>query len=99
MPLHLQEIGFLKGLHERLRPGGIVMFNMIASADSPAYIRNIRAAFPAVEIFRPSGSGNISVMGAPTRPSDSELREHAHALDRRAGHGFSFDQLLDQRSK
>ncbi len=99
MPLHLQEIGFLRGLHERLRPGGVVMFNIIASADSAVYIRNIRTAFPEVEIFRPLGSGNIIVMGAASRPSDSELRERARALDRRGGHGFSFDHLLDQRSK
>jgi len=99
MPLHLQEVNFLRSLHERLRPGGVVMFNMIGSADSAAYIRNIRAAFPAVEIFRPLGSGNIIVMGAASQPSESELRERARALDRRGGHGFSFDQLLDQRSK
>ena len=99
MPLHLQEVNFLRGLHERLRPGGVVMFNMIASADSAAYIQNIRAAFPAVETFRPLGSGNMIVMGAATLPSDSELRERARALDRRGGFGFSFDQLLDQRGK
>jgi len=45
------------------------------------------------------GSGNIIVMGAASQPSESELRERARALDRRGGHGFSFDQLLDQRSK
>jgi spermidine synthase len=99
MPLHLQEVDFLRGLHERLRPGGIVMFNMIASADAAAYIGNIRAAFPAVEIFRPLGSGNIIVMGAGARPADNELRERARALDRRGGHGFSFERLLDERSK
>jgi len=99
MPLHLQEVTFLRSLHERLRPGGIVMFNLIASGDTATYIRNIRAAFPAVEIFRPLGSGNVIVMGAGTRPSDSELRERARALDRRGGHGFSFERLLDERSR
>lgn len=99
MPLHLQEVAFLRSLHERLRPGGVVMFNMIASGDTATYIRNIRAAFPAVEIFRPLGSGNIIVMGAESRPADSELRERARALDRRGGHGFSFERLLDERSK
>ena len=99
MPLHLQEVAFLRSLHERLRPGGVVMFNMIASGDTATYIRNIRAAFPAVEIFRPLGSGNIIVMGAGSRPPDSELRERARSLDRRGGHGFSFDRLLDERSR
>ena len=99
MPLHLQEVNFLRGLHERLRPGGIVMFNMITSADSTDYIGNIRAAFPAVEIFHPLGSGNTIVMGAAARPADDELRERARALDRRGSHGFSFERLLDERSK
>jgi len=61
--------------------------------------RNIRAAFPAVEIFRPLGSGNVIVLGAGSRPADGELRERARALDRRGGHGFSFERLLDERSK
>ena len=99
MPLHLQEIEFLRSLHARLRPGGVVMFNMIGSEDTAAYIRNIRAAFPAVDVFRPAGSGNVIVMGAVTRPDAAALRERARALDRRGGFGFSFERLLDERGR
>lgn len=96
MPLHLQEAHFLKSLHERLRPGGVVMFNMIMSADTPIYVGNIRAAFPAVQVLRPLGSGNMIVVGGALLPGEGELRERARALDR-AGHGFSFERLLDER--
>jgi spermidine synthase len=98
-PLHLKTAAFLRGLHERLRPGGVVLFNMIQGSDTAAYIDSIRAAFPAVEIFRPVGSGNVIVVGAPSGflPSDAELRERARALDRREQYGFSFERLLDER--
>lgn len=99
MPLHFQEAGFLKSLHERLRPGGVVMFNMIGSRDTPNYIANIRAAFPFVQVLRPLGSGNLIAVGAGSRPTDAELRERAQALDRRGDFGFSFDRLLDERRK
>lgn len=99
MPLHFQEVAFLKSLHERLRPGGIVMFNMIGSRDTPAYIGNVRAAFPFVELLRPAGSGNVIVVAAAARPDEGALYERARALDRRGGFGFSFERLLDERGK
>jgi spermidine synthase len=98
-PLHLKTAAFLRGLHARLRPGGVVLFNMIQGSDTAAYIDSIRAAFPAVEIFRPVGSGNVIVVGAPSGflLNDGELRERARALDRREQYGFSFERLLDER--
>ncbi len=98
MPLHFQETAFLKSLHQRLRPGGIVMFNVIGNRDS-AYIANIRSAFPFVEVLRPAGSGNLIVVGAAAKPGDGELRERAQALDRRGDFSFSFERLLDERGK
>lgn len=99
MPLQFQEAEFLKGLHQRLRPGGVVMFNMIGSRDTPNYLGNIRAAFPFVELLRPLGSGNLIAVGALERPSGEALRERARALDRRADFGFSFERLLDERTR
>lgn len=98
-PLHLKTAAFLRGLHERLRPGGVALFNMIQGSDTAAYIDSIRAALPAVEIFRPVGSGNVIVVGAPSGflLNDGALRERARALDRREQYGFSFERLLDER--
>jgi len=98
MPLQFQETTFLKSLHQRLRLGGIVMFNVIGNRDS-AYIANIRSAFPFVEVLRPAGSGNLIVVGAAVKPSDGELRERAQALDRRGVFRFSFERLLDERRR
>jgi len=97
MPLQFQEAEFLKGLHQHLRPGGVVMVNMIGSRDSPNYLGNIRAAFPFVAVLRPVGSGNLIAVCALVRPSEDALRKQARALDERGGFGFSFERLLDER--
>jgi spermidine synthase len=99
VPVHLKTAAFLRGLHDRLQPGGVVLFNMIQGSDTAAYMEGIRAAFPAAVTFRPVGSGNVIVVGAPSGslPGDSELRERARALDRREPYGFSFERLLDER--
>jgi spermidine synthase len=98
-PLHLKTAAFLRGLHERLRPGGVVLFNMLRGSDTPAYIESVRAAFPATAIFRPVGSGNLIVVAVPSGflPSDAELRERARALDRLERYGFSVERELDER--
>lgn len=99
VPVHLKTAAFLRGLHERLQPGGIVLFNMIQGSDTAAYIESIRAAFPVAATFRPAGSGNVIIVGAPSGslPDDAELRERARARDRRGQYGFSFERLLDER--
>ena len=99
LPLRLKTLAFLRGLHERLRPGGIVLFNVIEGTGTNAFIESVRAAFAAVEVFRPGGSGNVVVVGASTgfNLNESELRERARALDRRGNYGFSFERLLGER--
>jgi len=101
LPLRLRTAAFLRDLHERLRPGGVVLFNMIEGSGTAAYINNIRAVFPAVEVFRPGWSSNVVVVGASSvsRLSEDELRKRARVLDRRGGYGFSFERLLDEREK
>lgn len=99
VPVHLKTEAFLRGFQERLRPGGVVLFNMIQGSDTAAYMEGIRAAFPATATFRPAGSGNVIVLAAPSGalPGDADLRERARALDRRGIYGFSFERLLDER--
>jgi spermidine synthase len=98
-PLHLRTLEFLRGLRERLNPGGVVLFNMIEGRDTASYLDDIRRAFAAVAIYRPTGSGNLVVVAAPTGFGVDEqgLRERARALDRRGGFGFSFERVLDER--
>lgn len=98
--LRLKTATFLQSLRERLRPGGVVVFNMVEGADTAAHIEDIRSAFSVAEVFRPPLTGNVIVVGLPSgrRPSDGELRQRARVLDSRGERGFSFERLLDQRS-
>lgn len=98
VPRRLKTVAFLRSLRERLRSGGVVVFNLIKGPNTAADIESMRAAFAAVDVFQSAGTGNVIVVGASgSRPSDGELRQRAQALDRRGERGFSFERLLDER--
>lgn len=99
VPLRLKTVAFLRSLHQRLRPAGLVVFNLNYSGALQADIDGIRAAFPTVDVFRVPGSGNFVVVGslAERAVTDRELRRRGRELDRRADHGFSFERLVDYR--
>lgn len=99
VPLRLKTVAFLRGLHQQLRPGGLVVFNLNYSNETPEDIENIRAAFPSVDVFRVPGSANVVVVGslAERKPSDGELRDRGRELDRRRDHGFSFERFVASR--
>lgn len=97
-PLSLKSEAFYRSLRERLRPGGVAVFNVVEGFESNAYLEGIRAAFPAMDVFRPPWSGNLIVFAAlQPHPDDAELRRRARALDQRADYGFSFQQIVDER--
>ncbi|HEX5613289.1 MAG TPA: fused MFS/spermidine synthase [Burkholderiales bacterium] len=99
-PLTLQSEAFFASIQRRLEPGGVVMFNSLAGAESRRYVAGIRSAFGAVDLFEPPGSGNVIAFASPrTLPGERELRERAAALDRRGDFGFSFDRLLENRRR
>lgn len=99
-PLSLQTAAFYRSLHERLRPGGAALFNIIARGHERAYIRSICGAFAATELLRTPSGGNVIVVARPAGPIDGEaLRARARALDRRSDYGFSFERLLEERER
>jgi spermidine synthase len=99
-PLTLQSEAFFASVERRLNPGGVVMFNSLAGAESRRYIGSIRKAFGAVDLYEPPGSGNVIAFASPRElAGDRELRARAAALDRRGGFGFSFERLLENRRR
>jgi spermidine synthase len=98
-PLRLNTVAFLRSLHQQLRPGGLVVFNINYSREADADIENVRAAFPSVDVFRVPGTGNLVIAAsvAERKVSGRELRERAEELDRLRDHGFSFEHLVDSR--
>jgi spermidine synthase len=94
----LKSVAFFRNVRERLRPGGVVAFNMLEGRDSGPYMQGIRRAFPATDTYQPSFTGNIIVFAsAEPLPDRDELRRRARALDARGGYGFSFERVLDER--
>ena len=101
VPSRFKTVAFLRSLRERLRPSGVVVFNLLGGPDTTADIENMQAAFTVVDVFRPAGTGNVIVVGVPSGggPGDGELLQQARALDQRSERGFSFERLLDGRRR
>ncbi len=100
-PLSLKSEAFFRSIRERLQPAGVAMFNVLAGRDADGYIRGIREAFPATDLYRPHGTGNLIVFAAPRDPlaDEAQLRERAREFDRWGGYGFSFERLLEARDQ
>ncbi len=97
IPLHLKTVSFLKSLHARLKPGGVVAFNLILNQDTNKDLAAIRDAFPTVYVFRVPVTRNLAVVASPEggRVSTETLRTASKALDSRYDTGFSFEDLVD----
>jgi len=96
-PLSLQTQAFYKNLHQRLAPGGVALFNLIARGEERAYIASICRAFAATELLWTPARGNVIVIANNEFPDAATLRARATVLDRRADYGFSFASLIEAR--
>jgi spermidine synthase len=94
MPLAMKTVQFYKGLQEKLRPQGLVVFNLNRQPTTEADIRNIRSAFGQAYVFRMQ-TDNL-VVGATLsqeRLSPADLRARAKSVDARFKATFSFQEL------
>lgn len=77
----LKTTAFLRQVRDRLNPGGVVAFNLIAGdATTSRDLQSIRDVFSPVHVFEIAGSGNLVVVGSTS--GESLSREE---LQRRAG--------------
>ena len=100
-PLRLKSAAFLRNLQMRLRPGGVVAFNLMEGLHTGADIAALRASFAQTAVFRSAWKGNVIVVALPAArvPDEDELRRRARELDRRNQRGFTFESLLEQRER
>lgn len=99
-PLTLKTSAFYGALHERLKPGGMVLFNLLDGKEGDAYLASIRSAFAATQRYQVPGGGNQIVAARPTGsiPPDSVLGANATALDeKKQEQDFTFRELLGRR--
>ena len=94
-PLHLRTVQFYRQLQQRLRPQGLVGFNLNPRAGIDDDVSTIREAFPQVYVFDlPRGEGKVALASmVPQRQPVPLLREKAQQLDRRFHAEFSFQRM------
>jgi spermidine synthase len=97
VPQRLKTIEFLKDVQKKLKPDGLVVFNVHVYPDTPETLSIIRAAFQQVYVVEVSHRGSMAVIGstAKQRVSDADLRQKAKELDERFKADFSFQSVLD----
>jgi len=97
VPLRLKTVRFLKDVQKRLKPDGLVVFNVHVYDDTKETLATIREAFPQVYVFQVSQRLSLVVVGslAKERTKLSDLRLRAKELDRRFQTNFSFQELLN----
>jgi spermidine synthase len=94
MPLAMKTVQFYKGLQEKLRPQGLVVFNLNRQPTTEADIRNIRTAFGQAYVFRMQ-TDNLIVAAtlSQERLSPADVRARAKPIDARFKATFSFQEL------
>jgi len=95
MPLRLKTLRFYKDIQGKLKPEGLVVFNLNPHEGIDADIKTIRSAFPQVYVFR-IGETNVVVVGslAQQREQAAALKARAQQADHRFKAAFSFAEML-----
>jgi spermidine synthase len=95
MPLRLKTLRFYKDIQGKLKPDGLVVFNLNPHEGIDADIKTIRSAFAQVYVFRIADS-NVVVVGslAQQREQAAALKARAQQADHRFKATFSFAEML-----
>ena len=95
----LKTVEFLREIQMRLKPGGIVAFNLIESDPSTADdLKAIQSAFSSVSIFSVEKTGNLAVMASMEEtPSRAELLERVSSVEKRFSTGLPFVEIVEGR--
>lgn len=93
----LKTVNFLKDIQARLKPGGLVAFNLIEPDPSTkSDLMAIREAFPSVYLFSVPGTGNLVVIASldVEMRSAGELSRIAAALEQQLPIGLPFQDFV-----
>jgi spermidine synthase len=95
VPVRLKTILFYKEMQKRLKPDGLVVFNINPHPTIDEDISRIKEAFPQTYVFRlPNWGGTVVAASmAPERMSPRGLLEEAAKVDRRFTASYSFRRM------
>jgi spermidine synthase len=96
VPLRLRTLRFYKDVQQKLKPGGLVVFNLNPHANMNNDVNTIRNAFPQAYVFPLPGDRGLVVAASmsPERLPLSEVHRRARELDRRFQASFSFQRMV-----
>ncbi len=96
IPQNLKTADFLRALGQKLKPGGVVAFNLSEHGTTDQDIRTIASAFPSTYEFRVPRTKNRVVIASqePAPRSAENLRAAGRALDAAHPAGFSFEGMV-----
>lgn len=97
VPQRLKTIAFYKSIQQKLRPEGLVVFNLNQHVDTENDIATIASAFPQTAVFRCPGVSNQVVVGSlnPQRSTLEELAARGERLDKQFQASFRFRDLVN----
>lgn len=100
VPRRLKTVQFYKDARGKLRPEGLMVFNLNAHDALEEDIRTIRSALPQVYVFRLE-DGNVVAVGSQTetREKPAVLLDRGKELDRRFKTHFSFRAMVQRLDK
>ena len=95
-PVRLRTQQFYQDIQTKLRPGGVVMFNINSHPKIAQDLQGIRESFPQIYVFPLPRSHGLIVAGstAPKRERIATLRRRATKLDDRFKTSFSFRGMI-----
>jgi spermidine synthase len=95
-PLNLRTIRFYQDIQEKVKPGGLVVFNLNPHRRIRDDLNTIREAFPQCYQFSLPGSKGMVVVASVSadREPATALSETAREVDRRFRASFSLEQML-----
>jgi spermidine synthase len=94
-PLALRTQQFYKQLQQKLKPGGVVAFNLNPHAELEADIRELTEAFPQLYIFPMSQHNGVVAIGSlnEKRIEPIELTRRGRDLNRRFKSSLDFQEM------
>lgn len=93
----LKTVNFLKSLHPRLNPNGLVAFNLIEADESTNEdLEAMNEAFPNVYIFSAPKSGNLAVIASldPERLSKETILARATEFESKTSLQLDFEDMV-----
>lgn len=95
-PLRLRTLQFYEAVSKKLKPGGLVVFNLNPHRTVKSDVDTIRDAFPQIYVFPLSKSEGLVVVASTARERmrNSTMARQARGLDQRFGTSFSFRPMV-----